>query len=215
MFLLADDILKLSEKQSSVEINHSRSSVRYVRKDLKTYLTNYGFLRSGHLRTTLTDISSGGVKVVASNKLRVNKALTVNICFLDGYKFEIKGKIVRVNVEYSYLYDLKYETINSDVDSQKSTFSRVFIFADAQFLKSQYRNITSDTVQILASERINKNQKIRLVFEFLDGEMIERNVKVTRFKKLTKYHYGIEFERKNHMLGNYLLKTQKSLVFAH
>ena len=199
MLLLADEIPESGE-QSSAEISHPRSSVRYVRKDLKTYLTNYSFLKSDQLKARLLDISSGGVQAVAAKKIRVNKRLTVNICFSDGYKFELKGKIVRVTVKHSYVYELKYETLDSYINKQNSTFSRVYMMIGGRFLKTKYRNITSDSIQILADGKIDKKQNIRLVFQFSNGKTIERIAKVSRVKQITEYQYGIKFESKNQLL---------------
>ncbi len=212
MLQLSDD--KAESVQQSDDIIHPRTTVRYVRNDLKTYLTDYSLLNSGHLNTKLIDISSGGVQIVSSRNLRVNKKLTVNICFLDGYKFEIKGKIVRKKEQHFFLYDLQYDGLNPYINTQDSTFNKVYLVIGEERLKTKYRNITSNSVQILTYEELDKKQRILLVFEFRNGETIERDAAVSHFKKSLKYNYGVKFERKNQLLGNYLLKTQKSLVFA-
>ena len=213
MSTLTDENTGLDQQSFSLDA-HSRSSVRYIRKDLKTYLTNHSFFNFTPIKTELLDISSGGVQVTSSHKLRLNRKLSVNICFLDGYKFEINGKIVRVKVKNLYLYKLSFESFNRYVDSQNSTFNRVYMSIAGTRVKTKYRNITTNSIQVLAFNEINKKEKITLIFEFLNGDTIEKEAKVTHLKVISKYQYGIKFDRKNQSLGNYLLKTQKSLVFA-
>lgn len=213
MLLLTDEKI-ISGKQRSSEFIHQRSSIRYVRNDLKTYLTKHSLFNATPIKTKLIDISSGGLKLASSKKLRVNKKVCVNICFLDGYKFEISSKIVRIKEKHLFLYDLEFNTLNDYINNQHSTFSKVYMRVAGNRFKTKYRNITFNSVQILTYQEINKKEKITLVFEFRNGETVERRAKLKHFQKITKYHYGIKFDKTNQLLGNYLLKTQKSLVFA-
>ena len=74
-------------------------------------------------------------------------------------------------------------------------------------------DISSKGALVASSKKIRKNKKVTLLLKFEDGKIFKIGSKIVRMEKNNKYQYGIKFDRFNHMLGNYLLKTQSDLVF--
>ena len=152
--LMTTDDKQAAENRLSSEHLIQRSSVRSIRRDLKVYLTHYRFLNASPLKIKLIDISSRGVQVAATIKIRIKKLL-VNFFFPDGYKFEINGKIVRHQKKQSHLYDLKFNPLDHYIDTENVTFNNAYLLVSKALVKNKYRNITSHSIQVLTDERIN------------------------------------------------------------
>ncbi len=192
----------------------NRASVRYIRKDLKAYLLKYSLFKTKPLKVKLEDISSRGVRISTRSKIRVNKKLLVGIRFLDGYKFLIDAVVVRNYQVVSYVYDFSFQSIDDYIYSQNSTFSKVYLMVSGSRIESKYGNIMSNKVQVLSGRELDKKNKVILGFEFNNGELVEREAAIIGEKKIKRNYYGIKFNKANSLLGNYLLKTQKNLVFG-
>ena len=206
---------QIKKDQTTSKYISARKSVRYIRKDLKVYLTKYRFLNSRKpLKTKLIDISSNGVQVATSKELGVNKKLSVIIYFSDGCRFDISGKIVNHKKKYSYIYDLAFESIDHVIDTEKATLNLVYLFDSSSQINCKYGDFTSSGIQLLTDEILETNNKVTLKLQFSDGKTYQTNAKIIHYKKLIKNHYGIKFEKSNHMLGDYLLQSQKNLSFG-
>ena len=74
-------------------------------------------------------------------------------------------------------------------------------------------DISSKGVLIATNKKLKVNKKITLTLKFEDSKTFKINAKVVRKSQSEENHYGIKFDRFNNELGDYLLETQRKLVF--
>ena len=93
---------------------NSRTTVRYVREDIKASLSSniITCLFCSPLRIQLLDISSKGALISSDRKFRKNKKITIIFEFKDGQIFKIKARIVRLDTFNSNIYGVKFDKYN-------------------------------------------------------------------------------------------------------
>ena len=74
-------------------------------------------------------------------------------------------------------------------------------------------DISSKGVLIATNKKLKVNKKIILTLTFEDSKTFKINAKIVRKAPGQENHYGIKFDRFNNDLGDYLLETQRKLVF--
>lgn len=75
-------------------------------------------------------------------------------------------------------------------------------------------DISSRGVLVETDQKLALNKKITITLTFEDNKSFLIPAKVVRgMMHNKKYHYGIKFDRSNDDLGDYLLETQRKLVF--
>ena len=95
----------------------------------------------------------------------------------------------------------------------KASVLKVRLFGLGKPIGLELLDISSKGALISTGKKIRKNKKITLILEFEDGKVFEIESKIVRLKKDQSFQYGVKFNRFNHDLGNYLLKTQDDLIF--
>jgi len=74
-------------------------------------------------------------------------------------------------------------------------------------------DISSKGVFIATDQKLPVNKKITLTLTFEDHKSFVIQAKVVRRAGFQQTQYGIKFDRTNDALGDYLLETQRKLVF--
>lgn len=74
-------------------------------------------------------------------------------------------------------------------------------------------DISSNGVLICSHKKLNVHDKITLELKFDSGRTFIVKAIVVRKSTRPDNHYGIKFNRYNDELGDYLLETQKELIF--
>jgi hypothetical protein len=106
---------------SEVKTPSRRIGVRYVREDIaasvcKISIIIFGIGFSREITVELVDISSKGVLISTTSKLRVKKKITITLKFEDNKSFTIKAKIVRGELSpRQNLYGIKFDRLNNDL----------------------------------------------------------------------------------------------------
>lgn len=124
---------------------------------------------------------------------------------LTGNSFDIDfTKDLPDNKRYAVRY------IRSNI---KASVLKVRLFGLGKPIGLELLDISSKGALISTGKKIRKNKKITLILEFEDGKVFEIESKIVRLEKDQSFQYGVKFNRFNHDLGNYLLKTQDDLIF--
>jgi hypothetical protein len=93
-----------------------------------------------------------------------------------------------------------------------SSFSFGFLFNKEMLV--ELVDISSKGVLIATDKKLKVNKKITLTLTFEDSRSFTVKAKVVRKAQSHGNHqYGIKFDRLNNELGDYLLATQRKLVF--
>ncbi|SJM90340.1 PilZ domain-containing protein [Crenothrix polyspora] len=74
-------------------------------------------------------------------------------------------------------------------------------------------DISSKGLLIGTDKKLRINQKITIFLKFENQRVFRRAAKVIRRAEGPPYRYGIQFDKLSNSLGDYLLETQKKLVF--
>jgi hypothetical protein len=74
-------------------------------------------------------------------------------------------------------------------------------------------DISSKGLLIATDKKLRVNQKINIFLKFENNRIFRRPGKVVRRADGPPYRYGIQFDRLSNSLGDYLLETQKKLIF--
>lgn len=74
-------------------------------------------------------------------------------------------------------------------------------------------DISSRGVLIRSNQKLSIHDKVTLDLKFECGKTFKISAKVARRLTLPNDQYGIKFDRCNDELGDYLLETQKELIF--
>jgi hypothetical protein len=92
-----------------------------------------------------------------------------------------------------------------------SLFSFGFIFNKE--IVVELLDISSKGLLIVTDKKLRVNQKVTIYLKFQDQRIFRRMAKVTRRAEGSPYRYGIQFDKLSNGLGDYLLHTQKKLIF--
>lgn len=74
-------------------------------------------------------------------------------------------------------------------------------------------DISSKGLLISTDRKLRINQKITIFLKFENQRIFRRPAKVIRRAEGPPYRYGIQFDKLSNSLGEYLLATQKKLIF--
>ena len=74
-------------------------------------------------------------------------------------------------------------------------------------------DISSKGVLISTNKKLPLKKKITLTLKFEDTKTFQIKACVVRKTPALEYQYGIKFDRLNNELGDYLLETQRKLIF--
>lgn len=74
-------------------------------------------------------------------------------------------------------------------------------------------DVNSRGALIESQKKLNINQTLTLALKFRTGKLFTIKSKIVRIAATSGNHYGIKFDRYNNELGDYLLETQRNLVF--
>jgi hypothetical protein len=117
-------------------------------------------------------------------------------------------------------FDLsKNQAINNRITTRfirkdiKVTFSKNGLFSFGRETPVDLIDISSKGVLIRSHKKLNIRGKITLELKFDSGKTFKIEGIVVRKPTLSNIRYGIKFNRYNDELGNYLLETQKQLIF--
>jgi len=89
----------------------------------------------------------------------------------------------------------------------------IFGFRFTKDILVELIDISSKGVLIATNKKLKVNKKIILTLTFEDSKTFKINAKIVRKAPGQENHYGIKFDRFNNDLGDYLLETQRKLVF--
>jgi PilZ domain len=74
-------------------------------------------------------------------------------------------------------------------------------------------DISSKGLLIATDKKLRVNQEINIFLKFENNHVFRRKGKVARRAEGPPFRYGIQFDRLSNSLGDYLLDTQKKLIF--
>jgi PilZ domain len=74
-------------------------------------------------------------------------------------------------------------------------------------------DISSKGLLIATNKKLRVNQEVTIFLKFENNCVFRRRAKVVRRASGPPFRYGIQFDRLSNSLGDYLLETQKKLVF--
>jgi PilZ domain len=92
-----------------------------------------------------------------------------------------------------------------------SLFSFGFVF-NKEFVV-ELLDISSKGLLIATDKKLRVNQEINIFLKFENDHVFRRKGKVARRAEGPPYRFGIKFDRLSNSLGDYLLETQKKLIF--
>ncbi len=87
------------------------------------------------------------------------------------------------------------------------------LFSFGKAISVKLLDITSKGVLIATDKKLKVNQKLTLTLCFHSGKTFTIKASIVRIAPLSRYEYGIKFDRYNNELGDHLLTTQSQLVF--
>lgn len=103
---------------------NQRKSVRYVRKDITTFISQPDIFGSYSLfsisratKVKLFDISSRGALIAGPSRLvlRKNQRIKLTLIFNTNKMFEFPAKVVREVTEERKLYGIKFDRVNDSL----------------------------------------------------------------------------------------------------
>ncbi|WP_331820298.1 PilZ domain-containing protein [Methylobacter sp. Wu1] len=95
----------------------------------------------------------------------------------------------------------------------KVTFSKNGLFSFGRETPADLIDISSKGVLIRSHKKLDIRDEITLELKFDSGKTFKIEGIVVRKPTLSNIRYGIKFKRYNDELGDYLLETQKELIF--
>jgi len=118
---------------SEVPITNKRVATRYIREDIaasvcKISWFNFGFRFNKDIFVELVDISSKGVLIATSQKLPLNKKITLTLTFEDLKSFIIQAKVVRKAIADQTQYGIKFDRTNDDLGDYLLETQRKLVF---------------------------------------------------------------------------------------
>jgi len=118
---------------SDVPITNKRVATRYIREDIaasvcKISWFNFGFRFNKDIFVELIDISSKGVLIATSQKLPLNKKITLTLTFEDLKSFIIQAKVVRKALADQTQYGIKFDRTNDALGDYLLETQRKLVF---------------------------------------------------------------------------------------
>lgn len=118
---------------SEVPITNKRVATRYIREDIaasvcKISWFNFGFRFNKDIFVELIDISSKGVLIATSQKLPINKKITLTLTFEDLKSFIIQAKVVRKALADQTQYGIKFDRTNDALGDYLLETQRKLVF---------------------------------------------------------------------------------------
>lgn len=118
---------------SEVPITNKRVATRYIREDIaasvcKISWFNFGFRFNKDIFVELIDISSKGVLITTSQKLPINKKITLTLTFEDLKSFIIQAKVVRKALADQTQYGIKFDRTNDALGDYLLETQRKLVF---------------------------------------------------------------------------------------
>jgi len=118
---------------SDVPITNKRVATRYIREDIaasvcKISWFNFGFRFNKDIFVELVDISSKGVLIATSQKLPINKKITLTLTFEDLKSFIIQAKVVRKALADQTQYGIKFDRTNDALGDYLLETQRKLVF---------------------------------------------------------------------------------------
>ncbi|MGJ0430796.1 PilZ domain-containing protein [Methylobacter sp.] len=95
----------------------------------------------------------------------------------------------------------------------KATFSKNGLFSFGRETPADLIDISSKGVLIRSHKKLDIRDEITLELKFDSGKSFKIEGTVVRNPTRSNIRYGIKFKRYNDELGDYLLETQKELIF--
>jgi hypothetical protein len=90
-------------------------------------------------------------------------------------------------------------------------FSFGFRFSDDIIV--ELVDISSKGVLVATNKKLKANKKITLTLTFEDAKVFKIPATIARKSSTHDNQYGIKFDRLSNELGDYLIETQRKLVF--
>ncbi|MDD2800940.1 MAG: PilZ domain-containing protein [Methylobacter sp.] len=118
---------------SEVLISNKRVATRYIREDIaasvcKISWFNFGFRFNKDIYVELVDISSKGVLIATSQKLPINKKITLTLTFEDLKSFIIQAKVIRKALSDQTQYGIKFDRTNDALGDYLLETQRKLVF---------------------------------------------------------------------------------------
>ncbi|MDP3904532.1 MAG: PilZ domain-containing protein [Methylococcaceae bacterium] len=118
---------------SDAPITNKRVATRYIREDIaasvcKISWFNFGFRFNKDIFVELIDISSKGVLIATSQKLPINKKITLTLTFEDLKSFIIQAKVVRKALADQTQYGIKFDRTNDALGDYLLETQRKLVF---------------------------------------------------------------------------------------
>lgn len=118
---------------SEAPITNKRVATRYIREDIaasvcKISWFNFGFRFNKDIFVELIDISSKGVLITTSQKLPINKKITLTLTFEDLKSFIIQAKVVRKALADQTQYGIKFDRTNDALGDYLLETQRKLVF---------------------------------------------------------------------------------------
>jgi hypothetical protein len=92
-----------------------------------------------------------------------------------------------------------------------SVFSLGFVFNREIIV--ELLDISSKGLLIETDKKLKVNQRLNIFLRFENNRVFKRQGRVVRRADGPAFRYGIQFDRLSNSLGEYLLATQKKLIF--
>ena len=96
---------------------NKRTSIRYIRSDIRATVRNTGLLKFGaEIPVDLIDVGSKGALIATEKKIGVNQKIMLSLLFNSGRTYTIKAKVVHVvKASKSFRYGLKFDHYNNEL----------------------------------------------------------------------------------------------------
>ena len=93
-----------------------RFATRFIRDDIAVSIKVHGLLGfRKYIPVDLMDIASKGVLISTSQRLGINKKITLTLQFKSGKIFVIKGMVVRHSDSLRKEYGIKFDRYNNEL----------------------------------------------------------------------------------------------------
>lgn len=131
------------------------------------------------------------------NNLNINDDISGNFPALPRKNTRIAVRYIREDIAASVC--------------EISVFSFGFNFK--KIILVELLDISSKGLLIATNKKLRVNQKITILLKFENQRVFKRQGKIVRKAEGPDYRYGIQFDKLSNSLGDYLLATQKKLIF--
>jgi len=191
-----------------------RKSTRYIREDVKVSVVKPSLLGLKEtIKCKLMDISSSGLQISTPEKFGAAYNVTVNLAFDSGKIFNIKAKIVNKRVINNYLSIHSFPPIKSLLKDKDISLKRLCLNESDKEINAKFRNLGSSSVKILTPKPLDKKKQYCLIFTLSNEKKHKAWTQVSEYKHQIINHYGIQFEKNNDELGDYMVEDMTTLIF--